>query len=250
MKSSNRYKRYQRYCLAFIGVLFLSSAHAEDFGSIQGQVNFCDRGGLDGVVVHIPGRQYTVITDSTGKFKFDLVPVGVYEIHYRYKDKSVYSNSGVLVNDGATTNLQKISLCNDILKSLLQSKINILTKPSATGKKMTSEQSVDNDRDGVPLGQDCNDNDAAIRPGAIEICDGIDNNCDGSIDENSEYVIMNGIGKCNNGIVKVDQCTDGYADCDSDSSNGCEIHIDTDVENCGACGNFCSSMDMCAQGLC
>ena len=41
----------------------------------------------------------------------------------------------------------------------------------------------DIDSDGFCATEDCNDTDASINPDASEICDGIDNNCDGDIDE-------------------------------------------------------------------
>ncbi|RME22607.1 MAG: hypothetical protein D6798_15375 [Deltaproteobacteria bacterium] len=37
----------------------------------------------------------------------------------------------------------------------------------------------------LDAGEDCNDGDAAINPGADEVCDGVDNNCDDVIDEDS-----------------------------------------------------------------
>src|SRR4051812_32980626 len=45
----------------------------------------------------------------------------------------------------------------------------------------------DEDGDGyTPSDGDCDDSNPAVNPGTAEICDGVDNNCDGDIDENAD----------------------------------------------------------------
>ena len=41
----------------------------------------------------------------------------------------------------------------------------------------------DADADGYNADEDCDDANSVVNPGAVEICDGIDNNCDGTVDE-------------------------------------------------------------------
>ena len=85
---------------------------------------------------------------------------------------------------------------------------------------------IDADDDGVGSELDCDDNNDNIFPGNIETCDGIDNDCDGEIDEGLTVVTYfedadgDGFG---NGAVMLDSCTEiaGFVtdntDCDDNN---------------------------------
>jgi len=47
---------------------------------------------------------------------------------------------------------------------------------------------VDEDNDGYPSTEDCDDGDSSVNPGAPETCDGKDNDCDDIIDEDATDV--------------------------------------------------------------
>ncbi|MBL7964743.1 MAG: hypothetical protein JNM31_12975 [Flavobacteriales bacterium] len=144
---------------------------------------------------------------------------------------------------------------------------------------------LDQDGDGFPAGMDCDDQDASAFPGATEFCDGVDNDCDGMIDEDFNLnTDASNCGFCGNACPPGSACVNGVCmapdldgdgfgndvDCDDQNAatypnapelcdgvdNDCDGMIDEDfnlnanASNCGFCGNACPPGSACVNGVC
>ncbi|MDP3273745.1 MAG: MopE-related protein [Deltaproteobacteria bacterium] len=120
---------------------------------------------------------------------------------------------------------------------------------------------------------------ACNRTGDNEVCDRLDNNCDGRIDEGIDLQtsvahcgrcdnacsFANGTAQCTAGMCALGACAPGFVDVDGRPENGCEyaclasgpevcdgrdnncngmvdegFDLTTDAANCGRCGNRCT----------
>jgi hypothetical protein len=55
---------------------------------------------------------------------------------------------------------------------------------------------------------------------------------------------------CERGKCNQEDCATGYADCNHDLKDGCEINVLTDNDNCGVCGARCGAGQSCFNGVC
>ncbi len=105
---------------------------------------------------------------------------------------------------------------------------------------------IDADGDGFPAGEDCDDSSADHAPTALEVCDGIDNNCDGLIDEGVSTIFYedadgDGFGD-NASFINSCELPEGYIpignDCNDDPQEGFEINPSAE-EICDGIDNNC-----------
>ena len=76
----------------------------------------------------------------------------------------------------------------------------------------TAETVTDSDGDGYFSDEDCDDNSSTIYPSAEELCDGVDNDCDGDIDEGVTSTFY------------LDNDGDGFGD-DAETIDSCDVRL-------------------------
>jgi len=100
-------------------------------------------------------------------------------------------------------------------------------------------RTADLDGDGVTAATDCDETDPTIHPGAVDICDGIDQDCNGAVDDAPAALLCApGTGTCMMGHCA---CPPDHFDLDLLASNGCECAA---MPGAGGAADCASAQDL------
>jgi hypothetical protein len=112
---------------------------------------------------------------------------------------------------------------------------------------------------------------ASAAPARSGVCDAGFADCDGNAANGCETdtprrrancggcgracAFANAAATCAAGVCALGACNAGFADCDGNPANGCEVNLNTDNANCGACSPrcpaaACAAGQVCSAGVC
>ncbi len=108
---------------------------------------------------------------------------------------------------------------------------------------------------------DCDDAVNSVHPGALETCNGADDNCNGKTDEGTDYQcpLESAVGICKLGHCSVLSCFPGHDDCNHKAQDGCECTVPIVAFKTGCSGkvstfcddgNYCNGKEQCIGDGC
>ncbi len=109
--------------------------------------------------------------------------------------------------------------------------------PDQDGDLVADCVDPDVDGDGADSATDCAPLDALIYPGALEVCDGVDTDCDGAADEDFQDTDSDGTADCVDGDDDGDGVLDGTDNCPG-IANSNQSNLDSDLQ-----GDVCDPDD-------
>ena len=96
----------------------------------------------------------------------------------------------------------------------------------------------DDDNDAFADGGDCAPLDPALHPGTDERCDGVDGDCDGSVDEGVFEPCYGGA----DGTAGIGRCAAGLAACEAGSFGACVGAVEPEAERCDLVDEDCDGL--------